>query len=209
MLEKLQIELDFYQISIPEELLAPYKYVFVIVQCIITYRAFYGSNILNDKQKKQLLFWIDNKSANLIYSATQHGFSASSFHQHCDNKGGTITVIRTSQGYIFGGFTEHSWESKDALCTKIGASWIFTLCNPYNIVHQYFPDTGNKIGITCNSAYGPVFGASDIAVSSDSNYSTSSIKFPNCYQDTTGRGVNVFAGSSIFQTNEVEVFKVQ
>ena len=42
------------------------------------------------------------------YHALAHGWEVSSFHQHCDNKGPTLTIVR-KENYVFGGFTERSW----------------------------------------------------------------------------------------------------
>jgi hypothetical protein len=38
----------------------------------------------------------------LLYKGSRDGFNAKDFHRLCDNKGPTITVIRTRQGRIFG-----------------------------------------------------------------------------------------------------------
>jgi formate/nitrite transporter FocA (FNT family) len=38
-------------------------------------------------------------------------FEASKFHQLCDRKGKTVTLITTSTGNICGGFTSVSWAS--------------------------------------------------------------------------------------------------
>ena len=40
-------------------------------------------------------------------------FEASKFHELCDGKGKTVTLITTSTGNICGGFTSVSWESKE------------------------------------------------------------------------------------------------
>ena len=45
----------------------------------------------------------------MIYKATVDGFKGSDFHRKCDNKGKTLTLIKTTKGYIFGGFTSESW----------------------------------------------------------------------------------------------------
>ena len=45
----------------------------------------------------------------LIYRASEHEYTASSFHAHCDNKGPTLILIKTIQGNIYGGFTTLSW----------------------------------------------------------------------------------------------------
>ena len=38
----------------------------------------------------------------------QDGFGAESFHSKCDNKGPTVTIVK-SGSFIFGGFTEAQW----------------------------------------------------------------------------------------------------
>ncbi len=45
----------------------------------------------------------------LLYRASEHEFSAKSFHECCDNKGPTLVIIKSSGGWIFGGYTTQSW----------------------------------------------------------------------------------------------------
>jgi hypothetical protein len=47
----------------------------------------------------------------LLYRGTENGKSAKNFHEKCDNKGPTISLIRTLDGSKFGGFTDLCWES--------------------------------------------------------------------------------------------------
>ena len=47
----------------------------------------------------------------LLYRASRDGWAASNFHACCDNKGPTVTVVKSGES-IFGGFTEQSWDSK-------------------------------------------------------------------------------------------------
>ena len=44
-----------------------------------------------------------------LYQGTKHGFRAVDFHSRCDNKGATITIVRTSTGNIFGGYASLPW----------------------------------------------------------------------------------------------------
>jgi BTB/POZ domain-containing protein KCTD9 len=48
---------------------------------------------------------------NLLYKATKDGFRAINFHSRCDNKGPTISVIKSEQGKTFGGFTNLNWHN--------------------------------------------------------------------------------------------------
>ena len=46
-----------------------------------------------------------------LFRASRDGFLGKTFHSRCDNKGPTVTIVK-SGGNIFGGFTEESWTSK-------------------------------------------------------------------------------------------------
>jgi hypothetical protein len=45
----------------------------------------------------------------LLYRASLHGNTAADFHANCDGKGATITLIKTAQGCIFGGYKDIPW----------------------------------------------------------------------------------------------------
>ena len=42
------------------------------------------------------------------YRSLNDGWSVSTFHQKCDNKGPTLSIVR-KDNFVFGGFTERSW----------------------------------------------------------------------------------------------------
>ena len=74
--------------------------------------SFENSKILSVEQKVLLTnTWLMKPLSSfvLIYSASCHGWDASTFHANCDNKGPTVTVVK-SGNYIFGGYTEQSWD---------------------------------------------------------------------------------------------------
>ena len=45
----------------------------------------------------------------LLYRASEHGYTSESFHNYCNDKGPTLIVIKSSGGWIFGGYTTESW----------------------------------------------------------------------------------------------------
>ena len=58
------------------------------------------------------------------------GGTADGFHKACDGKGPTVTVIKTKNGFRFGGVTDHSWTSncKATSCyTASDAAFLFCL----------------------------------------------------------------------------------
>ena len=45
----------------------------------------------------------------LIHRTSEHKYSSESFHDCCDDKGPTLTIIKCTNGCIFGGYTAQSW----------------------------------------------------------------------------------------------------
>ena len=79
---------------------------------------FQGSKILSDEQKQFLAHSclkekLERRHSTfvLIYRASRDGWHSSRFHALCDYKGPTVTVVK-SGNYIFGGYTEQSWDGK-------------------------------------------------------------------------------------------------
>ena len=60
----------------------------------------------DDKMREWLGSDYDMK---LLYRASEHGYTAKSFHKYCDDKGPTLIIIKSSEGWIFGGYTTQSW----------------------------------------------------------------------------------------------------
>ena len=68
--------------------------------------------LTNEEHRRVLKTWLPIKSEwRLLFRASRDGFAALAFHFKCNNKGPTITVVK-SGGNIFGGFTENAWTSK-------------------------------------------------------------------------------------------------
>ena len=66
-----------------------------------------------DKQYDQYLRkWCGDYKWKLIYRASEHEYTASSFHEYCDDKGPTLVIIKSDGGWIFGGYTIQSWSGK-------------------------------------------------------------------------------------------------
>ena len=68
--------------------------------------------LTNEEHRRVLKTWLPIKSEwRLLFRASRDGFAALAFHSKCDNKGPTVTVVK-SGGNIFGGFTGKAWKSK-------------------------------------------------------------------------------------------------
>jgi hypothetical protein len=164
-----------------------------------------GNTLFSNKIKE----WLPSKRLELLYKATTDGFTATKFHEKCDNKGPTLVVIRSTHGYIFGGYTPLSWESTHTSKNDT-EGFIFTLFNPHNIPPTQYPrNLQDSSAIYCNPSLGPVFGNGyDIKIDNNSNEKNGNYIHFTSYTDTTGRGDNTFTGYQHFTTNELEVFSV-
>jgi hypothetical protein len=74
------------------------------------------SKIVRKEEIEMIKKWIDNsnfKKLNfkLLFRASKHGKSSSSFHSKCDGKYDTITFIKSTTSKRFGGYTAMSWDS--------------------------------------------------------------------------------------------------
>ncbi len=68
------------------------------------------TQIVNKEYDEKLREWLGNDFKwKLIYRASEHGYTSMSFHKYCNDKGPTLIVIKSSGGWIFGGYTSQSW----------------------------------------------------------------------------------------------------
>ena len=73
-----------------------------------------GSIVTTAEEAKQLQDWVEESASGkvrfeLLWKGTRDGFGASVFHAKCNNKGPTLTVIKSNNDKIFGGYTSIPW----------------------------------------------------------------------------------------------------
>jgi len=179
------------------------------------YRTFQGSSIIDEKMAAQLLLWLPKspKGWECIYKASRDGFTNSTFHQKCDNKGPTVTVIKSKgNGYVFGGYTPVPWAGTGSYSYDT-RTFLFSLKNADNTPVKIGNTTNNRHSTYNSSGYGPTFGGGhDLYICDGSNNSTSSysnlgysFKLPK-HQYSTTQVKNFLAGSYNFTCEEIEVF---
>jgi len=149
--------------------------------------------------------WLPNKKMRLLFRLRRDG--ASAFHRLCDDQGPTVTLIKSSGWYVFGGYAGLAWSSdyEDYECPS---AFLFTVTNPHGDPITRFMSNGDNYAVICYSGRGPSFGRGDLCVSptfDDHSYTY----FPRSYIDTLGRGEVTFAGGRDFTPAEVEVWAVE
>ena len=147
----------------------------------------------------------------VLYRGSEHSFRARAFHKHCDHKGPTLTLIKSTTGHVFGGFTTLSWASAGSY-RKDATAFIFSLLNPKATPPQRFSSL-NAHSVYDHADYLPTFGSGhDIYLCNGCNLEWSSYtNFPHGYgpdSDSTGHGSGLFTGARSFVALEVEVWLV-
>ena len=65
--------------------------------------------LIGQEYDSYLKEWLGDYKWRLLYRASEHGYTAKSFHECCDDKGPTLVIIKSSGGWIFGGYTTRTW----------------------------------------------------------------------------------------------------
>jgi len=175
-------------------------------------KGFEESEILSDKNhQKALKGWLPTDLEGewrLLFRASRDGFAAGTFHSRCDNKGPTVTIVKSGV-YIFGGFTEQSWTSRNVHVT-CSQAFLFSMINPHGLGPTKLPLIPRKKqnAIYCGINSGPVFGeGNDLWMSKDANTNTSgSSELGITYQCPPGQQCTFFTGATNFIVTDYEVF---
>jgi len=95
------------------------------------------------------------KMGGLLFDTSKDGDSASTFHSLCDGEGPTVTIVETTLGVVFGGFTVQSWSSGNGAWSTDTNAFVFVLRpSPF----RKFRVSSSTTAIYRHSSYGPQFG---------------------------------------------------
>jgi len=156
----------------------------------------------------------EDKSFSLLWRGSRDGFDGATFHRLCDGKSNTVTVIKNTNGFIFGGFTSVPWGS-GGINKLDHLAFLFSLTNPSNTPLK-LKVKSQEHAVYHSSYCGPAFGSNslDLLVSSlsstnrDSFMNLTSYEFPNGLSGDEGGKFIVGGSDHKFQTVEIEVFQV-
>ena len=153
----------------------------------------------------------DEQSLHLLYRASRDGFEAKAFHDKCDNQPRTLTIIKTTFGYIFGGYVEIACANEN-FYAKDNNAFIFSLVNPVD-KPLWIPIKRDEEAVYTDALFGPTFGE-DITILDESNKHNDNYSFLGhsydfqLYSSYSYEGNMFLAGSVNFQTSDIEVFQI-
>ncbi|XP_028832807.1 interferon-induced protein 44-like [Denticeps clupeoides] len=113
---------------------------------------------LSKEQERMLCSMFDRAKLSLLFKASVHGYSGSSFHQKCDNQGPTITVAYNNSALVYGGYVSKDFAQtgQDVYDEK---AFLFSLdCRSEDFILRQVPVTNGQPAFN-DGAYSPNFGS--------------------------------------------------
>ena len=176
-----------------EDIVSGYGYIHgvsvpvVLCQLIAKYISMpFEESVILKQSESGLKRWLANrinskfnrvfKKIELIYQGSRDGFTASDFHRKCDYRGPTVSLFKSNEGHVFGGFTKVSWTSPtEEMFRKDPDSFLFLLNGNESILNKYglknelpmcFPIKKSEIESATHHYfdYGPGFGKEDFVI---------------------------------------------
>ena len=170
----------------------------------------------SDVEEDNIMEWLESigktETPKLLYRASRDGWDSSDFHRMCDGKGATVTVVESSDGYIFGGYTDVAWGTNGEWKSST-ESFLFSLEDYEGIGPVKMPIKSDMtdFAVLHDIDNGPLFGGStrgDLRIASE-NSETSSCDIGETYElpsDTDDP--KFFTGTEYFTVSDYEVFLV-
>jgi hypothetical protein len=178
-------------------------------------KPFHESRILTAKLANDLIGLCDFSETSrwkLIYRGSRHGFSSDVFHNLCDSKPRTLTIVKSNYGNVFGGYTSKSWDQSDQ-GKKDHSAFLFSLVNTDDVQCKMNFIREDSYAIFCGAESGPSFGEGpDLFIASDANKNEESfanlgISFLFCNYEVDSDEAQCFLGGSYhFKVTEIEVY---
>jgi hypothetical protein len=150
----------------------------------------------------------------LLYKGSDQAFSCRRFHELCDKKGPTVTIIKSRKGKLFGGFTPIPWESLNGQWTEDKELKTFLFSITHSTKHKLL--YANRATYHLN-LWGPYFGSGhDIYITDGCDNTTENqaqLKYNYDISNlSSGDKANVasyLAGEPNFSVLEYEVYLIE
>jgi hypothetical protein len=184
------------------------------------------SNILSREEANQIFSWFPNKKEiNLLYRGSRDGYTSCRFHEMCDNKINTISIIKDIHGCIFGGYSPLSWDcnEKEQYDPK---TFLFYSSNRkfYRLNHTTIESNNRRLleitnihkntnctevhSIYGDKKFGPFFGCVDLCISDKCNLNFNSDSDSIHFEMPLTKSGYLCDEGKNFQVSEIEVFQI-
>ena len=165
--------------------------------------------------QRELSLWLPRMTrAALLYRGSDHGMTPAAFHSRCDGKGPTLVLVRSDNGYTFGGYTSTAWTSGNDESARCPDAFLFSVVGPYGSVAKFPLRPGCEgDAIVQFSKFGPYFGrGGDLFLQGIDAVQpftgNSRCDLTHKYTDTLGHGKLTLTGTPKFTPQDIEVYAV-
>ena len=172
----------------------------------IELNSFESTIIENNEEKDLISKWINMKSKikyKLLFRASQDGDSIQKFHEKCDNKGPTLTIIKSKNGKRFGGYNPVNWDSSYNYNSHPN-TFLFSLDTKkkYNLIDNFihYASVSGKYYFAFGSGHDLYI--SDQCTKNKNSYSNT----PNSFNT---KELYELTGEKYFQVIDYEVFGIE
>ena len=133
---------------------------------------FVGGSLVNAPEMTTLNQWYGtaNRRWDLCYKATKHGFSSSTFHSLCNNKGQSMVIAKSTGGKVFGGYSETGWANVNNYRYS-SQSFLFSLTKNTKLPMPGAAGSASyQYSVYDTNSYGPTFGGGhDLYINNNMN----------------------------------------
>lgn len=180
----------------------------------VSLKLFPGSQLITQEKtcyQRVLNSWYGSSKQvwRLVYRASSHGYSAESFHMHCDGVAPTYVIAMGARGEICGGFSDVPWGKTNTKGHYIPSekAFLFTLSNNHDMPPTKYDIVKKMFAICYHPDCGPIFGAgADFLIASNCNTNMDSYSnLPHSY-DGDNASCSILMGDYNFTVIDYEVF---
>ena len=177
---------------------SPDELYMIVNKILYKYCKYKKNNNTINYENKYSFFFIN------LFDSSIHGDSAEAFHNRCDYKFNTISLIETNSGHRFGGYTSECFESpNNYFDKKDNLSFVFSLdkMRTYDVIK-------GKYAISCDKGYGPYFRDDHICIVDEffSKESGTCIKGKGF---STLKNYELNSGKKYFTVKRLQVFQIK
>jgi hypothetical protein len=137
----------------------------------------------------------------LLYRATRDGFIPQKFLDKCSNKSRTLLIVKSTDNYIFGGYSSLPWDQKEGT-REDKQKFSYTLVGRNNLPYKTTSNLNSKNMVFTKEI---VFGDGEIIIKENSN-SNSESKY-EVTKDKDQHSYYVCRDYFYFKTLEIELFQ--
>ncbi len=173
----------------------------------------------NLNMDKEIHDWLDvdvSISSKLLYRCSRDGFNAKAFHAKCDGYENTITLIRDTEGCVFGGYLDIAWKSRDEWASS-SKTFLFSLKRGGTAARHKFclKESRQHAAVYFHNDVMPLFGNDGsgnygiyIYIHESDRNRKSSSSLLEAYDNASGVKITSLANDKNFQVSEIEIFEL-